>query len=308
MNVRIVAALACSALLASCASAGSNQEPVPVRASQAAMQPHWVRTSLGKFADPYGVAVNPHCSSQCTVYVADPGSKMVYKITPDGTKSAIATFDSNFDPLGVTVQSDGGSDRVYIADKGPNVGTRVWDVNVFGNSYVCCNGHNAYAGAYPLYNRGVAVFAPPTGGFALYAAQASHHPLTEKGRVECRIHFKTCAFAGTTFSDPYAVAVDGKGALYVADARDKKAYRVVGGNATDLGKTFADPYGIAASLDGGTVYVADAGDKNVWERTSDGSWSVVERFADPYGVAVDAAGVLYVADPGSKEVWKLTRG
>lgn len=103
------------------------------------------------------------------------------------------------------------------------------------------------------------------------------------------------------------MAVDGKGALYVADARDKKAYRVVGGSAEDLGKTFADPYGIAASLDGRTVYVADAGDKNVWERSPDGSWRVVERFADPYGVAVDAAGVVYVADPGSKEVWKLTR-
>ena len=141
------------------------------------------------------------------------------------------------------------------------------------------------------------MFAPPGGGFALYAAQATQHPLTTQGQLRCVIHFKTCQFGSTTFSDPYGIAVDGNGAQYVADARDKKSYRIVGGVATDLGKTFVDPYGIAASLDGHTVYVADAGDKNVWERTADGVWSVVHQFADPYGVAVDAAGAVYVADP-----------
>ena len=76
---------------------------------------------------------------------------------------------------------------------------------------------------------------------------------------------------------------------------------------TDLGKTFSDPYGVAASPDGKYVYVADAGDKRVWERAPGGSWIVVDTFADPYGVAADATGHLYVVDPGSRNVWELTR-
>jgi DNA-binding beta-propeller fold protein YncE len=260
--------VACSGLLAACSSAGAgSHETLPAQVSRAHVQAHWVRVSLGTFADPYGVAVNPYCSSNCTVYVADPGSKMVYKIPAGGTKTPVAAFgDPNFDPQGVSVQHEGGNDRVFIADKGPNVGTRVWDVNVYGNASVCCHGVNYYSAKFPLYNRGVAVFAPP-GEFALYAAQATQHPLTTQGRVKCVIHFKTCQFGSTTFSDPYAIAVDGNGAQYVADARDKKAYRIVSGAATDLGKTFVDPYGIAASLDGRTVYVADPGSKEVWKLT-----------------------------------------
>lgn len=86
MNVRIAAAVACSALLASCALSGARNDdkalPAQVSRAHAHAQPHWSRVSLGRFVDPYAVAVNPHCSSNCTVYVADPGSKEVWKLTP----------------------------------------------------------------------------------------------------------------------------------------------------------------------------------------------------------------------------------
>ncbi len=315
MHRRSLLSLASLIALAACASPGS-QSLAPqssARAALAAAAPalhaHWTRTSLGRFADPYSVAVNPYCAHNCSVYVSDPGSKLVYKIAPDGAIRPIAHITAaGFDPQGIAVQSEppSGNDRVYIADKAPGNETRVWEVNIYGNAYVCCAGRNDYFASYPLFNRDVAVYAPPGKGFALYAAQATHLPHKTPGQVACRGTSSDCQIFRTTFSDPYGVAVDGNGALYVADARDKRAYRVVGGNATDLGKVFGDPYGIAASLDGSTVYVADAGDKCVWERLADGTWRVVERFADPYSVAVDASGTLYVADPGSKEVYKLT--
>lgn len=259
---------------------------------------------MGTFADPYSVTVNPKCSGACSIFVADPGANTVYEVTANLAKRMLiapASVGSTFDPVGVGVNV---KDEVFIADKGG----RYSAIEITGSG----GGIGMLTGAlidHPLYYRGVAAYhLRTTAGteWAVYAAAATHFPLTSQGKLEC-VRGTACAFQSHTFSDPYGVAVDLKNQVFVVDARDKKAYRVTAHGAHDLGKTFVDPYGIAVTPDGQWIYVADAGAKKVYQRDPYGTWSEVGTFADPYGVAVGPDRTLYVADPGSKNVWKVTQ-
>jgi DNA-binding beta-propeller fold protein YncE len=294
-------------LLSACASQSGS---LPVHSAQAgsplskALLPHWSRASIGTFADPYGVAVDQRCQVNCDVYVADPGSNTIWKITPDGTKSAVGNFPSNFDPQGVAVVAG----IVYVADRGRNgAPTKLWGILRDGRTEIVHSGSFSSE-----YYRAIA--ADPRGeGFAIYGGAVSPTPAINDGYIRC---FHACALFGNngatvSFHAPYGVAVDGNGYVYAADAEAKLILRRTtrGGGFTNFtqGHTFVDPYGVAVSLDGKALFVADAGAKDVWERANGETWTDVGTFADPYGVAVDAAGTVYVADPGSKTVWKLTR-
>jgi sugar lactone lactonase YvrE len=83
---------------------------------------------------------------------------------------------------------------------------------------------------------------------------------------------------------------------------------------------FADPFGIALDGDG-NVYISDAGDNNrIRKIAADGTVTTIagarEGFADgpstsaafhtPSGIAFDAAGNLYVADTGNNAIRKIT--
>lgn len=273
------------------------------------MHMQWAATPIGQFGDPYGVAVNPICTGDnCTVVVADPGSKSVISVSPDGSRSVLldaARMGGAFDPLGVSVDSNG---NVFVADK-EHEGTLYSYIEELQPSGKVRVYYGSQA-RYPQYYRSVAAFDFSESHGGVYGAAASRHPLTEKGKISCQRYldkdYNPCLFFATTFNDPYGVAVDEYNHVYVADARDKKAYRVGHDGVHDLGMTFADPYGIAVTPNGHYVYVADAGAKKVYERAPDGTWSTIGTFADPYGVAVSRDRTVWVADPGSKQVWKLS--
>ena len=84
------------------------------------------------------------------------------------------------------------------------------------------------------------------------------------------------------FSDPYGVAVDAAGNLYVGDSGNHTIRKV-------------SPAGVVSTL---------AGLAGNWSLT-DGSGSVA-RFKTPQGVAVDAAGNVYVADTNNHAIRKIT--
>ena len=141
------------------------------------------------------------------------------------------------------------------------------------------------------------------------------------------------------FADPYGVAVDGAGNLYVVDTQNSTILKITpGGVVTTLAGTagvsgsadgtggagrFNEPTGVA--VDGaGNVYVADTGNFTIRKITSggvvttlagtagasgsaDGTGSVA-RFYNPLGVAVDGAGTVYVADTYNDTIRKITPG
>lgn len=144
------------------------------------------------------------------------------------------------------------------------------------------------------------------------------------------------AGADARFSEPFGLAVDAAGVLYVADNLNNAIRRVTpdgvvttlaGGGAagtadgTGTAARFHEPRGVAVDTDG-TVYVTDyenhtirkitpagvvttlAGSPDV-QGTADGTGAAA-RFRGPMGVAVDGTGIVYVADSGNRAIRKIT--
>src|SRR5207245_2356847 len=82
------------------------------------------------------------------------------------------------------------------------------------------------------------------------------------------------------FSDPYGVAVDGSGNVYVADTSNYTVRKIT-------------PSGVVTTLAG---LAGSSG-------SADGTGSAA-RFYQPTGVAVDASGSVYVADYGNDTIRK----
>lgn len=133
------------------------------------------------------------------------------------------------------------------------------------------------------------------------------------------------AVSQARFADPYGVAVDSDGTLYIADAGDNNLIRKigVGGTITTLAGSvegFADGVGSAAAFHTpsglacdaqGNIYVADTGNHAIRKINPQGVVTTLAgngtagfrdglgsqaQFNGPIGVAVDATGDVYVAD------------
>jgi hypothetical protein len=114
---------------------------------------------------------------------------------------------------------------------------------------------------------------------------------------------------GSGFSSPQAVAVDGAGNVFIADATAAMVDKVTpAGTQTTVGSGFGKPEGVA--VDGaGNVYVTDFNAAAVYQVAPGGTQTTVGRgFIEPAGVAVDGAGNVYVVDPGAPAVYKVTPG
>ncbi|MFY0605444.1 MAG: hypothetical protein JXR10_01945 [Cyclobacteriaceae bacterium] len=140
-----------------------------------------------------------------------------------------------------------------------------------------------------------------------------------------------------SFYNPYDVAVDGEGNVYVADRGNHLIRKItpagvvttLAGTAGVSGSTdgagpsasFSQPYGVA--VDGsGNVYVADrynhlirkitsAGVVTTLAGTAGGSGSIdgtgtSASFSQPFGIAVDGSGNVYVADHANDLIRKIT--
>jgi sugar lactone lactonase YvrE len=143
------------------------------------------------------------------------------------------------------------------------------------------------------------------------------------------------AAAQSRFSDPFGVAVDAQGVVYVADGGDSNRIRRIDRNgvvSTFAGgrEGFADGAGSAAAfhtpsalaLDRfGNLYVADTGNHAIRKIAPDGSVTTLAgdgqpgdadgqgraaRFNAPVGLAVDRQGNVYVADTYNDRIRRIT--
>ena len=142
--------------------------------------------------------------------------------------------------------------------------------------------------------------------------------------------------ASSRFSDPFGVALDSRGTVYVADAGDSNRIRTIapdGAVATFAGgrEGFVDGAGTAASFHtpsalafdhAGNLYVADTGNHAIRKIAPGGNVTTLAGngirgeldgigraagFNGPVGIAVDAAGIVYVADTYNDRIRRIAR-
>lgn len=307
--------------------------------------------SAARFDHPMGVAVD----GAGNIYVMDTSSQTIRLVSPAGIVSTRAGTTG----LGGRADGVGAAARFFYATGIAATST--------GTVYVADTGNHALrvmtaSGAVGTLagSAGLSGSADGTGSAALFAYPAGI-ALDGSGNVFVADHDNdvirkitpggsVTTFAGAAglpgsadgvggaarFSDPTAVAVDGGGNVFVADAGNSTIRKItaggsvttfaglagVGGSADGVGSAarFNAPQGVAADSVG-NVYVADTNNNTVRKVTSNGTVTTLAgvagqggsgdgaggsaRFSGPIAVAVDTAGNVYVADFNNATIRKI---
>lgn len=113
---------------------------------------------------------------------------------------------------------------------------------------------------------------------------------------------------------PFALAMDGHGTLYVADACNgsdvEEFAKGQTANPTVITNGISDPSGLAIDASN-TLYVSNspaAITEYAYGASSPEETITGDGLVDPDGLAVDKSGNLYIADPGAVQVFELPKG
>ena len=303
-------------------------------------------------SNPYGLAVD----AAGNLYIADSSNNRIREVSGGmiatvagngaagfGGDNGPATSAHLAYPQDLAVDSAG---NLYIADTNNNRIRKVSNgviATLAGTATYGFSGDNGLATSAQLNNPyGVAV--DPAGN--LYIADTFNNRVRKvSNRVITTVAGDgTVGFSGDNgpatsaqLADPWSVAVDSAGNLYIADYGNNRIRKVsngmiatVAGNGTrgSLGDNgpatsaqFYGPAGLAVdSL--GNLYIADYGNNRI-RKVSNGVIATVAgggaslgdngpatsaQLALPYGIAVDSGGNLYVADWGNNRIRKVSNG
>jgi uncharacterized protein (TIGR03437 family) len=288
------------------------------------------------------------CTITSTTAITNTGESCAIGFAGDG---GLANEGGLIAPFAVAVDSAG---NVYIAE--PSDGRireistikSAIDINtIVGNGTLGFAGDGATATAAEL-NRptGVAVdgsghiYIADSNNNRIRVAQAGGSVATFAGNGGYSYSGDGGAATGAQMNSPYAVAVDGAGNYYVADAGNNVVRKVsasgvittVAGNGT-AGSSGDGGAATAAELSGpqglaldsaGNLYIADTGNSKVREVSGgtittvagsgtagyagDGAAAASAQLSSPVGLAFDGKGNLYIADTDNNAVRKVAGG
>ena len=198
--------------------------------------------AAARFDDPFAAAVD----TDGVVYVADASAHVIRRITPDGVVTTYA-----------------GSPGSYGSADGMRADARFYSpfgvaVDRAGNVYVADS-----------LNSTVRKIAP--GGIVTTLAGTARVGGSSDGTG-----------AAARFSQPFGIAADADGHVYVSDATANTIRKI---SAAGVVTTLAGRAGAAGSTDG---------------------TGAAARFVVPYGVAVDATGTVFVVDHGNHTIRRIT--
>ena len=271
------------------------------------------------------------------LYVADAGNHRIRKITPAGVVSTFAgstegykdatgtaaQFDS---PVGVAVDSSG---NVYVADGNNHRIRKITSAGVVSTlAGSGARGHHDAIVTEAEFNYPGGVAVDSSGN--LYVADRNNHcirKITPRGVVSTlagsgRLGYKDATGTAARFEQPFGVAVDSSGNLYVADYYNYRIRKITPDKVvTTLAGSIQgsdSPVGVAVDSSG-NLYVADVGKSCIRKITSAGKETTLAgstegykdatgtaaQFDYPHGVAVDSSGNLYVADTGNHCIRKI---
>lgn len=295
-----------------------------------------------RFRLPNNVAVD----QSGDVYVADTANNVIRKITPVGMVSTLAgMFHSRgsadgsgtnahfWAPFGITLDSAG---NIYVADTGNNTIRKISPAGIVSTIAGLAGqaGTNDGVGSIARFRNPWGVAADNGGD--VYVADMSNdtiRKITPAGHVftfagQAGMSGNADGFGtGARFNNPFGVAVDSAGNVYVSDTANNAIRKItVGRVVTTLaglpgyaGNTdgngpdarFWSPQGLA--VDGsGNIYVADTGNNAIRKITPMGVVTTLPASTDktlllngPGGVAVDGNGNVYVADSNNHCIRKI---
>lgn len=305
--------ICCGILLASSHAALSQPYTFGTAAGLAGQEATVVETGDGtnqnaRFFSPYGVALD----NNGNLYVAD--GDAVRKVSPVGTNWVVTTLAGQGLVLGM-VDATNGTARF---DNPQGVA-----VDAAGKLYVADTANNAIRLITPSGTNWVVTTIAGVGRSSSGSTDGTNR--------------------NAKFSNPYGIAVDASGNLYVADTLNDTIRKItpVGTNwvvstlaglagtngvadGTNTSARFDNPAAIALDTNG-NLYVADLGNNTIRKVTPMGTnWVVstlaglagtngsadgtnsVARFNEPQGIAVDGLGALYVSDGNNNTIRKVT--
>jgi len=223
--------------------------------------------------------------------------------TTSGTQTAAISISSSFTLSSIKVLTQGATGLDFVFSNGGTC--------VVGTSYSIgqsCTVNYTFTPMAPGQRFGAIVIADGSGN-----AQATQYISGAGTGPQVVLYPGTQTAAVSGLSYPRGVAIDGAGAIYVADSGNNRVVKetLSGGTYSESTVLSGLNEPINVAVDGaGSVYIADPFTNSVLkEMPSGGSYvqiAIGSGLNLPYGVAVDRSGNVYIADTNNNRILKET--